>query len=70
MYMEQNGLDDWLLWQRIANIVILTVASQLSGVPSTTNCFEFYGFDILIDSYLKPWLIEVQLNNTIIFLNC
>lgn len=31
------------------------------GCPYTAqNCYELFGFDILIDSTLKPWLIEIN----------
>ena len=33
-----------------------------ANVPHRDNCFELLGFDILIDSVLQPWLIEVNLS--------
>ncbi|XP_059474850.1 probable tubulin polyglutamylase TTLL2 isoform X4 [Neocloeon triangulifer] len=63
-YLNQNGENDWLLWQRIASIVALTVLAQnaSSPPPPSPNCFEFYGFDILVDTSLRPWLLEVNLS--------
>eukprot|EP00465_Bigelowiella_longifila_P012688 CAMPEP_0185279638 /NCGR_PEP_ID=MMETSP1359-20130426/64035_1 /TAXON_ID=552665 /ORGANISM="Bigelowiella longifila, Strain CCMP242" /LENGTH=167 /DNA_ID=CAMNT_0027874573 /DNA_START=279 /DNA_END=782 /DNA_ORIENTATION=+ len=29
-------------------------------VSSNPNCFELFGFDVLIDDKFKPWLIEVN----------
>lgn len=61
-YFEQSGYSDWYLWQRIACLISLTILSQASGIPKSSNCFEFFGFDVLIDENLKPWLLEVNLS--------
>lgn len=43
-------------------MVVLTLLSHATQIPSTVNCFEFFGFDVLIDSSLRPWLLEVNLS--------
>ena len=37
------------------------------NIPWRNSCFELFGFDILIDSNLNPWLLEVNLSPS---LNC
>lgn len=60
-YFIQAGIHDWLMWQKISNLVILTVLSHATQVPETVNCFDFFGFDVLIDDDLRPWLLEVSI---------
>lgn len=55
-----DDVDEILLWQRITNIVTLTIAVQAPTVPKAQSCFEVFGFDILIDQNFKPWLLEVN----------
>ena len=52
--------DDRDVWSKIVNIINLTVINLLSTVPKSTNCFELFGFDILVDQEFKPWLMEVN----------
>jgi len=59
-YMHQNSIDDRLIWTKVINIIILTLLIQAPQVPKERNCYELYGFDILIDENLKPWLLEVN----------
>lgn len=60
-YLHKHNIDDRLLWHRITSIIIITLLSQVQDIPcDSSNCFELFGFDILIDEKLKPWLLEVN----------
>lgn len=59
-YFRQENINDQTLWMKIINIIILTLIIQHSQVPPAENCYELYGFDIIIDENLKPWLLEVN----------
>ena len=68
--MRSLGLDDMAIWKQIEDIVIKTVIAgepQINQaceqyVPTSNNCFELFGFDILIDELQQCWLIEVNLS--------
>jgi hypothetical protein len=38
----------------------------INRIPKHRNCsFELFGFDILIDSNLKPWILEVEADKVV-----
>lgn len=48
------------LFQEMTNIFVLSLQSCQKVMINDKHCFELYGYDILIDQNLKPWLIEIN----------
>lgn len=48
------------MFDGIQNIIIKCFYAVQSVIAKDRHCFELYGYDILIDENLKPWLIEIN----------
>jgi tubulin polyglutamylase TTLL4 len=68
-YFKLQNIDFDKIMDRIEKIVITTImsvhkrnSSGLQSLPNKNCCYELFGFDILLDSNLKAWLMEVNIS--------
>lgn len=58
--LSAAGIDTDTLWSRITDVVLRSLLAVSDTIPNHPNCFELFGYDVLVDAQLKPWLIEVN----------
>ncbi|KAK8387363.1 hypothetical protein O3P69_018148 [Scylla paramamosain] len=69
-YLKAQDVDTSALWSRVADLVIKTIISgehdivvrTRKNVRSRYSCHELFGFDVIIDERLRPWLLEVNIS--------
>lgn len=66
--LRKAGIDDEKVWSMINDLIVKTIISvepQVMAavemfVPHHSNCYELFGFDVMVDDALMPYLLEVN----------
>lgn len=63
------------MWSKIYDVIIKSLVSieditkhqiKKSNI-GRNNCYELFGYDILMDNYMNPWLLEINLSPSLAF---
>jgi hypothetical protein len=58
--LKKQGVDWSSVRQRITTVILKTLVSVEDAICNQACSFELFGFDVLVDDNLQPWLIEVN----------
>ena len=68
--LKEHKVNDERVFNKIRDIIVKTIISCEPSmvhafemnVPYHSNCFQLFGFDVMIDDELNPHLLEVNLS--------
>lgn len=58
--LKARGVDWALVWSRMIEVVLKSLCMAEDHIPHQVNSFELFGYDLLLDSKQRVWLIEVN----------
>lgn len=58
--LQERGVDFSALWDQIVIVILRALFAVQDSIPHQANSFELLGFDIIIDEFQKPWLLEAN----------
>ena len=58
--LKSQGIDPERVWNDICMLVVKSLVAVDDKIEFQPCCFELFGYDVLLDSDLRPWLIEVN----------
>jgi hypothetical protein len=58
--MKKLGYDTDSIWKNISGMIIKSLVAVDDKMTYQPCAFEVFGYDVLIDQDLRPWLIEVN----------
>ncbi|XP_078083968.1 tubulin monoglutamylase TTLL4 isoform X2 [Mustelus asterias] len=69
-YLNQKGVKTDMLWEQMKDVIVKTIIASESYVNGQIHlyvrnrytCHELFGFDIMLDENLKPWVLEVNIS--------
>merc|ERR1712176_1406256 len=58
--LQAQGVSWDLVWTRMIEVILKSLCMAEDQIPNQANSFELFGYDLMLDSRLRIWLIEVN----------
>lgn len=58
--LEDEHVSWAVVWSKMIEVIVKSLCMAEDSIPNQVNSFELFGYDLLLDSTLKIWLIEVN----------
>merc|ERR1719163_1854992 len=58
--LKAKGVNWDMVWSRMIEVVLKSLCMAEDHIPNQVNSFELFGYDLLLDTDMRIWLIEVN----------